>query len=383
MSKKNIFITIKKELSSIVKDKKTLMILLLTPLLIPMYVILMGLMYDTMFEETTDTYNVGINYELNENEKNLVQDLSLEFEKYNTKEEMQEAFENGDISAFVVLENNNYIISMNPMNEDSSYAGMELETYLSSYNNLLAQNYLLENNINPNQVFNMINIGYEELGGDNSMLDLLITLSFVFVVMFVTLTAISCATASTAGEKENGTLETLLTFPIKSNELIIGKYLAIFISCVMTAIIGIILSIVSLNIAANTFETFKGVALNFGFETIALSMVILISFSLIISGLSIAIASFSKSYKEAQSALQPLSFVVLIPEFMTMFGISTSSTLSIIPVLGHSLILNDIFCNNINYTHIILMLVSSIVYIVILIAYISKQYKSEKILFSI
>ena len=260
---------------------------------------------------------------------------------------------------------------------------MELETYLSSYNNILAQKYLIENNINPNQVFNMINIGYEELSGDSSMLDMLISFSFIFVVMFITLTAISCATASTAGEKENGTLETLLTFPIKSNELIIGKYLAIFISCVITAIIGIILSVVSLNIAINSFETFKGVILNFGFETISLSIVILISFSLIISGLSIAIASFSKSYKEAQSALQPLSFVVLIPEFMTMFGITTNSTLSMIPVLGHSLLLNDIFCNNINYTNIILMFISSVICIVILIAYISKQYKSEKILFCI
>ena len=383
MSKKNIFITIKKELSSIIKDKKTLMILLLTPLLIPLYVILMGLMYDSLFEETTDIYKVGVNYTLNETEKSIVKDLNLEFENYNTKEEMKIAFDNGDISAFITLENNNYVINMNPMNEDSSYAGMELETYLSTYNNVLAQNYLIENNINPNQVFNMINIGYEELSGDSSMLDMLISFSFIFVVMFITLTAISCATASTAGEKENGTLETLLTFPIKSNELIIGKYLAIFISCVITGIIGIILSVVSLNIAINSFETFKGVILNFGFETISLSIVILISFSLIISGLSIAIASFSKSYKEAQSALQPLSFVVLIPEFMTMFGITTNSTLSMIPVLGHSLLLNDIFCNNINYTNIILMFISSLLCIIILITYISKQYKSEKILFSI
>ena len=65
-----------------------------------------------------------------------------------------------------------------------------------------------------------------------------------------------------------------------------------------------------------------------------------------------------------------------------MISVTTSPLLSIVPFLNYSLIFTDINAGNINWLNISLMIISSFVYIAIVLYYIIKQYKSEKILFS-
>ena len=68
--------------------------------------------------------------------------------------------------------------------------------------------------------------------------------------------------------------------------------------------------------------------------------------------------------------------------FMQMLDVKLGSYLALIPILNHSFVLNDIFAGNISAVNIILVVVSSIVYSLILVWVIIKEYKSEKILFS-
>ena len=152
--------------------------------------------------------------------------------------------------------------------------------------------------------------------------------------MSITLTAIYGSTDSTAGEKERGTLETFLTFPIKSNELITGKYLAISISCIITAIISTVLTVSAFAICSNMFEIYNDTIINLNVTTISIGLLIMISFSLFISGTCIAISSFCKTYKEAQSALTPLSLLTMVPMFFDMFGIKMNALLSLVPILN-------------------------------------------------
>ena len=105
--------------------------------------------------------------------------------------------------------------------------------------------------------------------------------------------------------------------------------------------------------------------------------------SLFISGLCIAIASTSKTFKEAQSALTPLTFIAFFPGMIAfMMGITGTPLLSIIPFLNFTVIFTDINNGSIDILNIILMTISTIIYISIVFSYIIKQYKSEKVLFS-
>ena len=378
----NIKITIKKELRSIVRDKKSLLMMALTPLFIPIFVILMSYMYETLTNNADeDKYTIGINYNLSTIEKELLDDR-IEVVNYKDINELDKAYKDNKIIGYLTKNNDDYNIYINSQTEDGSIVLMYLTSYLDSYNTYLGQNYLLENNIDINKVYNNIKYTTNELKGESIFASEVVLMAVTFTIMAITLSAIYASTDSTAGEKERGTLETILTFPISRKELILGKYFSISISGIITMIIGILLSVLSLLFVKNNFSIYDNVVFNINITSIILTIIILLFYTLFISGLCITIASFTKTFKEAQSALTPISLITCIPMFLSMLNINLNNILNIIPIVNHTIVINDILTNNIDITNILLTIISSCLYITILIIFISKIYKSEKILFS-
>lgn len=383
-----ILITIKKELRGIIRDKKSLMMMLVTPILIPIFILLFSYMYETMLDkdESTNTYNIGVNYTYTKEEKKSLKELNLNIKQYKSKNELQDSYKKGKIDLYVIKSNNNYKIYENESNQNSIYATSIYTKYLDSINKYLGDNYLDSINASKDKVYNNITYEYKKLEGKNDFVNQVISTGLMFVVMAITLTSIYSATDATAGEKERGTLETLLTFPIKKEELLTGKYLAITISCIITTILSLILTVISLKISSNIFSFYKDAVININMTTLLLALIIMISYSFFISGACIAIASFSKTFKEAQSALTPLSFTVMIPMFLEILDIKLNSSLSLIPVISHTMLLEQVICNTLTTTTIInifLMFTSTILITIIIIKIITKVYKSEKILFSL
>lgn len=383
-----ILITIKKELRGIIRDKKSLMMMLVTPILIPIFILLFSYMYETMLDkdESTNTYNIGVNYTYTKEEKKSLKELNLNIKQYKSKNELQDSYKKGKIDLYVIKSNNNYKIYENESNQNSIYATSIYTKYLDSINKYLGDTYLDSINASKDKVYNNITYEYKKLEGKNDFVNQVISTGLMFVVMAITLTSIYSATDATAGEKERGTLETLLTFPIKKEELLTGKYLAITISCIITTILSLILTVISLKISSNIFSFYKDAVININMTTLLLALIIMISYSLFISGACIAIASFSKTFKEAQSALTPLSFTVMIPMFLEILDIKLNSCLSLIPVISHTMLLEQVICNTLTTTTIInifLMFTSTILITIIIIKIITKVYKSEKILFSL
>ena len=383
-----ILITIKKELRGIIRDKKSLMMMLVTPILIPIFILLFSYMYETMLDkdESTNTYNIGVNYTYTKEEKKSLKELNLNIKQYKSKNELQDSYKKGKIDLYVIKSNNNYKIYENESNQNSIYATSIYTKYLDSINKYLGDTYLDSINASKDKVYNNITYEYKKLEGKNDFVNQVISTGLMFVVMAITLTSIYSATDATAGEKERGTLETLLTFPIKKEELLTGKYLAITISCIITTILSLILTVISLKISSNIFSFYKDAVININMTTLLLALIIMISYSFFISGACIAIASFSKTFKEAQSALTPLSFTVMLPMFLEILDIKLNSCLSLIPVISHTMLLEQVICNTLTTTTIInifLMFTSTILITIIIIKIITKVYKSEKILFSL
>lgn len=381
----NVFITIKKELRTILRDKKSLMMMLITPIMIPLFIFIFSYVYDKLMNTNeNEKYYVGINYNLNDIEKNLISE-NLEIKYYENKDDMQKAYKTNKIDAYVIKTNENYDIYANDKTKNSSIASNYFANFLSNYNDYIAQNYLSEIGADFNKVYKNITYNYVNLSGSDDLINTIVTMGFIFAVMAISLTAIYTATDIIASEKERGTLETILTFPIKNEELIIGKYLSIVISCLITSIISMVLTVVSFKIASKMFDIYKEATLNFNFSTITMGIIIMFTFSIFVSGLCIFIASKTKTYKEAQSSLTPVSLFTMIPMILDTLGIKMNLTLSLIPIVNHATFLKMIFCQTIEKNDIMYMLVmfiSTIIYSVILIILISKDYKTEKVLFS-
>lgn len=378
----NILITLKKELKLIIRDKKSLLMMAITPLFIPIFVILMSYIYEELTVNKDDkTYQIGVNYELSSTERELLSD-EVKYTVYSSSKELEEAYNSNKIFAYIVKDNNSYNIYANIQSEDGSMVTSLITNYLDNYNNYLGQSYLINNNIDLSKVYNNLNYNVTEIKGESIFGNQIILMAITFTIMAITLSCIYTSTDTTAGEKERGTLETILTFPISRKELIFGKYLAISISGIVTLLIGVFLSIVSLYYVKNSFSIYDNVIFNINTITILLTILILLFYTLFISGLCITIASFTKSFKEAQSALTPISLVTCIPMFLEMLNINISGVLSFIPIINHTIVINNILTSSININNILITIISSIIYIIVLLLFINKMYKSEKILFN-
>ena len=378
----NILITLKKELKLIIRDKKSLLMMAITPLFIPIFVILMSYIYEELTVNKDDkTYQIGVNYELSSTERELLSD-EVKYTVYSSSKELEEAYNSNKIFAYIVKDNNSYNIYANIQSEDGSMVTSLITNYLDNYNNYLGQSYLINNNIDLSKVYNNLNYNVTEIKGESIFGNQILLMAITFTIMAITLSCIYTSTDTTAGEKERGTLETILTFPISRKELIFGKYLAISISGIVTLLIGVFLSIVSLYYVKNSFSIYDNVIFNINTITILLTILILSFYTLFISGLCITIASFTKSFKEAQSALTPISLVTCIPMFLEMLNINISGVLSFIPIINHTIVINNILTSSININNILITIISSIIYIIVLLLFINKMYKSEKILFN-
>ena len=380
--KSNLFNILKKEIRELFRDKKSLAMMLVIPIFIPLLVVGMSALFESQVNKNVEEYNkIAFAYDMSDEEKNIASQMNISVVN-GTEEELNKMYDEGEIDLYITKNENKYVINSDG-SDNSTYSTSLMETYFNTYKQFLQQSYLQQNNINPNEVLNIITVEENVVEQDNFFANYIKNYAFLFIIMAITVSATYPATDTTAGERERGTLETLLTFPIKSRDIIVGKFLGVSISSIVTGVISLILAIISLIISQDMFTIYEGIDIMYSFASIVFALIIIIAYSFFISGLCIAIASTSKTFKEAQSALTPLTFISLFPGMIAfMIGITTTPILSIVPFLNYTLIFTDINNGNIDVLSISLMAISTIIYITAVLAYIIKQYKSEKVLFA-
>ena len=380
--KNNLWNILKKELRELFRDKKSLAMMLVIPIFIPLLVIGMSALFESQMNVDTEEYNkIGFSYELSEAEESIAKEMDIDV-VFGTTKELKEKYEEGNIDLYITKKDNHYTIHSDG-SDNSSYASSLMETYFNTYKEVLQQESLSKQKINPDEILNIITVDEKVVEEDNFFASYIKKYAFLFILMAITVSATYPATDTTAGERERGTLETLLTFPIKSKDIIIGKFLGVTVSSIITGLLSLALAVISLFISKDMFTIYEGVNTMYSLSSIIYAVVVIITYSFFISGLCIAIASTSKTFKEAQSALTPLTFISLFPGMIAfMIGITTNTIISIIPFLNFTTIFTDITAGNINVLHIFLMMLSTVIYISIVFYYIIKQYKSEKVLFA-
>jgi sodium transport system permease protein len=139
------------------------------------------------------------------------------------------------------------------------------------------------------------------------------------------------------GEKERGTIETLLTVPVLRWKILIGKMMVVVCSGMLAAscaLMGLFISIEFLDLADNKelLEVIHSILTPY----FILSMfALLLPLVIFFAGLMIPIAIYAKSFKEVQSIITPLNIIVVLPSMIGFFpGISLDFTTVFIPVIN-------------------------------------------------
>lgn len=192
-----------------------------------------------------------------------------------------------------------------------------------------------------------------------------------------------------AGEKERGTMETLLISPARRVELVFGKFLTILMFSIGTAL----MNLASMGFTGQHMASAMGaglvdtVNLEFpGFVAIFWMIVLLIPLAALFSALCLALATFAKSTKEGQYYLTPLLMVIL---GLTMFCLSPAVEItplySVIPVVNVALLLKELLLST-GYSgelfaYIAPVLISSFGYSALALWWAIDLYNSEGVLF--
>ena len=190
----------------------------------------------------------------------------------------------------------------------------------------------------------------------------------------------------TAGEKERGTMETILSSPISRAHLVFGKFLLVLTTALSTAA----LSVISMGISFALVNAFQAKAVEAGKEGMtmhigigaALSVFIMaIPLAVLFSSIQLMIASFAKTYKEAQTYLVPLIFIVIIPAIAAMLPIDLSAKLSLVPILNVSLLCKELVIGTYHWNFIAIIFISTCAYASVALFLAVKMFQRESVLF--
>lgn len=152
-----------------------------------------------------------------------------------------------------------------------------------------------------------------------------------------------------AGEKERGTLETLLSSPASRFQIVMGKFSVVVLAGILAAAISILGLFIAVRQVKELPPELLDVVLGIlEFKSIAMVLSLLLPLSIFFAACMLSLSIFAKSFKEAQSIITPLNIVVILPVFLALLpGIELNARTALIPILNVSLASKEIIAGTI------------------------------------
>ena len=205
--------------------------------------------------------------------------------------------------------------------------------------------------------------------------DLLTSMMPMLVVSILIGGCVGVAPESIAGEKERGTISTLLVTPVSRTAIAIGKVgsLSLF------AILAGLSSFLGLALSMSSSEMTMSAC---GIGEYAVLLCIIFTTVLLVVALVAVISAYANSVKEATSAATVLTFATMLVGVIPMISKGmTGIGWRLVPVLNSVLCMNDVFKMDFSATDVAVSCLSNVVYTVVLVVVLAKMFNSEKIMF--
>ena len=179
----------------------------------------------------------------------------------------------------------------------------------------------------------------------------------------------------TAGEKERGTMQTLMCAPVLPGEIILGKFFAVWTLCIASAAANV----VSLATTLTRILPVEGSSMPVG--TYVMAGLFLLPITLLMSALFLAVAVFAKDYKEGQSLLTPVYMAVTLPAMVTMLPtIELNAWTAFVPIINIALLIKSVLVGDARVDLVFLALVSSAVYAALALSLAVRVFQREQVL---
>ena len=386
---REIFVIVKKELKRFFTDKRMIMSLILPGVLIFVLYSLMGNFIGKAITPADDyEYVICV-----ENESvtldGYLSTLGFKYKKVNApREEAEKKLVDKEIDLYVSFSEDfddagadkagkNVVIEYNSAKRESAKIYSALQTvYMQNSVASVDYNYA-------------INAGVEnpDMATEEDVVKMMLTMFMPFILMvFLVTGSVSVASESIAGEKERGTIATLLVTPVKREYIALGKIIALTVTSLFSSLVsfvGIMASLpnllqlerigdmTSIDLSVYGASTFVGI--------LGIILITVMMFTMIMSVLS----TFAKSVKEATQFVTPAMIVVMLASATSMIGggkAVTNPALYLIPIYNCAQCLTMLFSGEFYGLCYLFTILSDALFVVLGVVLLAKMFNNEKIM---
>ncbi len=253
-----------------------------------------------------------------------------------------------------------------------------VRTALRSYNSELAALRLVTRGISP-LLLRPLNIDEVDVSTASGRSGMLLGMMSYFFIFALLMGGMYLAIDTTAGERERGSLEPLLALPVTRDQLMLGKIAA---TCVFMAV-SLMLSLCSFFVALKFMPLQQlGMTPNFGPGVVVAAFFVLAPFILLGASLMTLVASFTKSYKEAQTWLSVVLIAPTLPILIvSILTLRPQLEFMFVPSLSQHLLLVDMIKNEpLNLLHVAISVTSTLAFGAALTWVCARLYRREGLL---
>ncbi|MEG0773471.1 ABC transporter permease [Clostridium sp.] len=396
MNNNIVGLVFKKELMDIFRDRKTILVSILIPLIIfPIMFSVLGKGISKTTEDAMRDMKIAL---VDSGSSSLTEFIRTQKDVVLIEsQDVQKDVKDGNISVAIEIpkdfdekiKNEQQVgvtLILDNASQTSSIVAANVQSFIQEYSQMVVSNRLNLRNIDVNLLtpisVEQKTITGEENGASTMMLSMMLPL---LLVMYCITGPIPAATDLGAGEKERGTLEPLLTTQAGRMALLYGKFLAITLLGIITALASLIGLYISFMMDSSLFTGGGSTtaALTIDYKTFVFIFIIAVLTTMVFGALELAISIYARSFKEAQTYITPLTVIGIIPIYATyMLDVKNISTMYFhIPLANVVCLLKELIIGIYNYTHIGITLGWTIVYIVISLLIARAMFNKEEVIF--
>jgi sodium transport system permease protein len=190
----------------------------------------------------------------------------------------------------------------------------------------------------------------------------------------------------TAGEKERGTMETILCSPVARTDLVLGKFLTVLTASLTSAVVSVITTAVTLVIiglmAGTPAAARPGAMPTLDPAGLLLVLAMVFPVAVLFCAVLLAVSLFAKSIKEASSYASPMIILIIIPAMMGILpGVELNARLALVPILNVALASKELVSGVFHWQYLGLIFGSTCLYAAAALTICVRMFNREEVLF--
>jgi sodium transport system permease protein len=390
-----VLVVFRKEFREIFRDKRSLFNIVISPLVItPLILTLVGsLIKKQVNQARTETVAVGIvgSDRAPAAAATVRGAPNLSFETV-TRESAEEAIRKRRLRAAVVLPDDadERLSAMQPVtvtilldqgSQPSVEAAQRLSGVLTERGQHVVAERLKAHGLSP-ELATPFTTKEEPVPGSGSLAVMILAGFLPYILaIYAIMGGVSPANDSVAGEKERGTLETLLISPTSRRDLVLGKFLAVAGAALVSSVLSVAGLLLRYSSIADAFGAAGRGNWTLGMPEVAAMLLVMIPLAVLGAGILLAISTYARNQKEAQTYLGPVLVLVSVAAMLSTFLKSDAGlAYAVVPVLNAALVLKQALEHSFNLPFVALACVTSLLYAGLALWFATRLFEKESVL---